>query len=399
MTPRTGNKPAFRNRKFFSPVMIGLCLCGCVYAGESANEATEKESELESIRYLIKNVQGNIKEAQGESELLQKELKENEIAAADALLILGDIEQQIKTGGNHLLDLGKKKDIYQDSLAREREHLVYQIRSAYKIGRNDYLKLLFNQEDPALVGRVLTYYDYQNRTRVNRMNEIARQLAALDQIEQTIRHEAETLQQLKNRQTEIIDQFNTSRTSRKEIIERLHFYIEEQGLQLSLLQENERELERLLLQLRDEKTDTIEIYEDIPPFNSLKGKLKWPVPGQITKRFGSTKKGGKLRWQGVIVSTDTGTDVHAVGSGKVVFADWFRNLGLLIILDHGDGYMSLYGHNQSLAKNTGDWVLAEEMIASVGDSGGQTLPGLYFEIRKEGTPLDPSLWCQDIARR
>ena len=379
--------------------MIGLCLCGCVYAGESANEATEKESELESIRYLIKNVQGNIKEAQGESELLQKELKENEIAAADALLILGDIEQQIKTGGNHLLDLGKKKDIYQDSLAREREHLVYQIRSAYKIGRNDYLKLLFNQEDPALVGRVLTYYDYQNRTRVNRMNEIARQLAALDQIEQTIRHEAETLQQLKNRQTEIIDQFNTSRTSRKEIIERLHFYIEEQGLQLSLLQENERELERLLLQLRDEKTDTIEIYEDIPPFNSLKGKLKWPVPGQITKRFGSTKKGGKLRWQGVIVSTDTGTDVHAVGSGKVVFADWFRNLGLLIILDHGDGYMSLYGHNQSLAKNTGDWVLAEEMIASVGDSGGQTLPGLYFEIRKEGTPLDPSLWCQDIARR
>ena len=309
---------------------------------------------------------------------MQKELKENEIAAADALLILGDIEQQIKTGGNHLLDLGKKKDIYQDSLAREREHLVYQIRSAYKIGRNDYLKLLFNQEDPALVGRVLTYYDYQNRTRVNRMNEIARQLAALDQIEQTIRHEAETLQQLKNRQTEIIDQFNTSRTSRKEIIERLHFYIEEQGLQLSLLQENERELERLLLQLRDEKTDTIEIYEDIPPFNSLKGKLKWPVPGPITKRFGSTKKGGKLRWQGVIVSTDTGTDVHAVGSGKVVFADWFRNLGLLIILDHGDGYMSLYGHNQSLAKNTGDWVLAEEMIASVGDSGGTTPPPLFL---------------------
>ena len=379
--------------------MIGLSLFNSVLAGDVAGEAIRKETELDSIRFLIKNVQGNIKEAQGESELLQQELQENEIAATDALKKLGVIDEQITTGENRLRELEQKKGIYQNSLSREKDHLVYQIRAAYRIGRNNYVKLLLNQEDPALVGRVLTYYDYQNRARVNRIHEINTQLETISRIETNIRDETESLQRLKDKQTENIEEFNSFRTSRKEIIERLSHYIEEQGIQLNLLQENERELEGLVQELRDRKKSTIEIYEDIPPFNDLKGKLRWPVTGKITKRFGSTKKEGKLRWQGVILSTGNGSDVHAVGSGKVVFADWFRNLGLLIILDHGDGFMSLYGHNQSLAKKTGDWVLADELIASSGDSGGQSQPGLYFEIRKNGIPQDPGLWCRDVARR
>jgi septal ring factor EnvC (AmiA/AmiB activator) len=331
--------------------------------------------------------------------LLQQELRANEISAADALTKLHDIERQIDKKGTHLQKLRDTKEHHQDNLARERDRLTHQIRTAYRIGRNDYLKLLLNQEDPALVGRVLAYYDYQNRARVDRINAVIQQLDALNQVEQTIKDEAEALQQLKYRQVGKLDEFKTFRRSRKEIIARLQHYIGQQGTQLTTLQENERDLENLLQQLRDEKVVTIEIFEDIPPFNSLKGKLEWPVPARITTRFGSRKKGGKLKWQGVRLNTDAGTDVHAVGTGKVVFADWFRNLGLLIILDHGDGFMSLYGHNQSLAKKTGDWVLPGEIISSVGDSGGQNQSGLYFEIRKDGTPLNPSQWCQNVSKR
>ena len=136
------------------------------------------------------------------------------------------------------------------------------------------------------------------------------------------------------------------------------------------------------------------MYEDMPPFGSLKGQLKWPVAGRLLERFGSQKKGGNLKWQGVLIDAESGTRVNAVGAGKVVFADWFRNLGLLIIIDHGDGYMSLYGHNQNLLKNTGDWVMPGETIATVGDSGGQTDTALYFEIRQGAEPLNPSLWCK-----
>ena len=385
--------------KFVLQIIIGLCLNMWVYAEESSPETRDEESELESIRFQISNVQSNIKEAESESESLQQELKENEIAAAEALTKLNDIENQIIKKGTRLQKLEKTKVLHQGNLARERKYLAYQIRTAYKIGRNDYLKLLLNQEDPALVGRVLAYYDYQNRARVDRINTVTQQLDSLNQVEKTINNETEALRELKSRQVEKLDEFNAFRTSRKEITTRLQNYIEQQGTQLTLLQENKRELENLLQKLRDEKVDAIEIYEDIPPFNSLKGKLSWPTSGRIINRFGGTKKGGKLKWQGVILNADTGTEVHAVSLGKIVFADWFRNLGLLIILDHGDGFMSLYGHNQNLAKKTGDWVLAGETIASVGDSGGQSQSGLYFEIRKDGTPLNPSLWCQNISRR
>jgi septal ring factor EnvC (AmiA/AmiB activator) len=127
----------------------------------------------------------------------------------------------------------------------------------------------------------------------------------------------------------------------------------------------------------------------------MKGKLSWPVAGRLITRFGTEKKEGRLRWNGVRIAAESGASVNAVGPGKVIFADWFRNLGLLIIIDHGHGYMSLYGHNADLTRKAGEYVNMGEQIASVGDTGGQGEPALYFEIRQQGTPLDPALWCRD----
>ena len=174
---------------------------------------------------------------------------------------------------------------------------------------------------------------------------------------------------------------------------KLQSYISDQGRQLQVLQRNEQEIETLVNQLRHQE-NIVKSFEEVPPFTNLKGKLKWPVIGKIGAHYGRSRKGGKLKWQGVLIRAVSGADVHAVSTGKVIFADWFRNLGLLIIIDHGNGYMSLYGHNERLLKKVGDWVLADESIAKVGDTGGQEQPNLYFEIRSSGMPVDPALWCK-----
>jgi septal ring factor EnvC (AmiA/AmiB activator) len=176
-------------------------------------------------------------------------------------------------------------------------------------------------------------------------------------------------------------------------VARLREYIASQDRELQLLRKNERDLATLLDRLGDEAT-LVESFEKLPPFTALKGSLEWPVRGAIAERYGAPRKGGRLRAQGVTISAPAGSDVRAISAGMVIFADWFRNLGLLIIVDHGDGYMSLYGHNEALAKKAGDMVGSGEVIARVGDTGGQDETSLYFEIRENGAPVDPGLWCR-----
>ena len=271
--------------------------------------------------------------------------------------------------------------------------MAQQARAAYKAGRNDYLKLLLNQEDPNLIGRILVYYDYFNRARSNRIEKINKSLDEINRIKVNIQAEKGKLDNLRNEQLGKLEDFTQSRNARKQIIQKLQEYINDTGKQLQVLQRNEREIEELVSGLQQQDS-IVRSFEETPPFNTLQGKLKWPVSGKISSRYGALRKGGKLKWQGVMIRADAGTDVRAISSGKVVFADWFRNLGLLIILDHGNGFMSLYGHNERLLKKVGDWVPADENIAKVGDTGGQEQPNLYFEIRNGGVPVNPGLWCK-----
>ncbi|MCG8379417.1 MAG: peptidoglycan DD-metalloendopeptidase family protein [Proteobacteria bacterium] len=354
----------------------------------------DKASELESLRIRIKDVETKIRGAQDEAERLRKELRENEITTAETLTRLHDIELAISEKNAELKELSFEQLEYEKDMELEKEKLIHQIRSAYQIGRNDYIKLILNQQDPVLMGRALAYYDYHNRARTERIDNVKQTLANLSEIQSSIQSETLKLETLKSEHENKLTDFHQYRASRYDIITRLQNYIAEQDVELQTLQENERELGKLFQGLKQEETVTIEMFEDMPPFNTLKGRLDWPVNGKLLKRFGNSKKGGNLKWQGVLIDAETGTDVKAIGTGKVVFADWFRNLGLLIIIDHGDEYMSLYGHNQNLLKNTGDWVLAGEKIATVGDSGGQQDTALYFEIRKGAEPLNPTLWCR-----
>jgi murein hydrolase activator len=367
--------------------------CPFALAAEINTEQIEKDHQLQNIRSKIKNVESGIEEAKEEIDSLLVNLRKNEQARVDLLVKIKKSEKKIDTKDKHLKELADSKDKQEALLNTQRDHLSEQIRAAYKTGRSNYLKLLLNQEKPEQVGRMLAYYEYDTRARADQIASINLVLSEISSLEEKIQVETQQLTLLQINQKAKLDEFKSFRNSRRTTRNKLQAYIDEQDIQLQLLQKDEQELTKLVGKLKHQEL-AIQVYEDMPPFNSLQGKLNWPVRGKIASRFGSTRKGGKLKRQGVTIVAKSGDEVKAITAGKVVFADWFRNMGLLLILDHGDGFMSLYGHNERLLKKSGDWVLADELIARVGDTGGQQKSGLYFEIRQSGNPVNPTLWCK-----
>ena len=357
------------------------------------DERKDKEKEFESVRSQIKIVKTKIKSAEDDIEQMLAELQKHEIAATDATNTLTEINSSITAKKKRLSALNDEFNSLDKKLEKERKLLSEQVQAVYQAGRGNYIKLLLNQEDPAMIGRILAYHNYYNQVRIRRINDVASSLEQLKTLQYEINEETEKLILLHSDQETRLEEFNSYRQDRREALARLRSFVNDQDRQLQTLQKTERALARLFDNLKRQAAIT-EKHEDAPPFISLKGKLTWPVRGKIRTRYGTLKKGGKLKSRGVTFEAEAGTRVHAISTGKVVYADWFRNLGLLLILDHGDGFMSLYGHNESLLKKPGDWVEKGNPIAKTGDTGGQQYTGLYFEIRQGGNPLNPSLWCR-----
>ncbi len=262
------------------------------------------------------------------------------------------------------------------------------------MGREPYLKLLLNQQDPATLGRSLAYYGYFNRLRSARMSEAAMRLASLTALERTIREETAQRQALREQEMGERQALTASLTARGEVLAKLGSEIRAKGDELERAMQDEEQLAELLRKLAPALARVPrESGASGTPFAAFKGKLMWPVRGHISARYGAERLEGRLKWQGVLIEALEGGEVRAVSHGRVAFSDWLRGLGQLVIIDHGGGYMTLYGHNQALFKEAGDWVEAGEVIASVGASGGRDKPGLYFEVREQGEPRDPLAWC------
>ncbi len=370
-------------------IIVTFIVCPVVYA----KDIKEKSAQLDSVRDKIEDVKTSMKKARIETRTLQAELRNNEIFSGSITQIMREIEQQLQQRSKRLDKLLAKKSSHEKVLAGQKLTLSQQVRSAYIVGKNDYLKLLLNQEDPARVGRVLAYHDYHNRAMAGRIHLSNTEIEAITKLTNNIDHENNALLKLKRSQLVKNKEVDELRKKRSVILAKLLDQVKKQGRELQVLQRQEQETKKLLEKL-SENQGSVAVFEDIPPFGSLKGQLDWPVQGKLLTRFGGNKREGKLKWQGVIIGADIGVEVKAISGGQVIFADWFRNLGLLMIVDHGSGYMSLYGYNQGLLKNTGDWVLPGETIALAGDSGGQLRSGVYFEIRNNGSPMNPAKWCR-----
>lgn len=352
--------------------------------------------------------QGKLQELTGEIKQLSSAIRMDKKTRKSILKGIADTEKKIGRLGRHvhklqrritrldqeLVALDKDKKIQQQMLDREKSQLRSLVMSAYATGRQERIKLFLNQQDPVLMNRIMTYYDYFNRERIKRIETARALIDDIRKTEETIHIKKLAVDSSYAEKNAQLEQIQQAKQARADLLARLDADIDAKTRSLSQLKEDAASLRKLLDNIQQQKIQQ----KRQQKFSSLKGKLNWPAKGFLSKFFGSDKVGG-VKWDGVFITAPEGREVRAVHHGKVAYADWLRGYGLLVIIDHGEGYMSLYGHNQTLFKEAGDWVDAGESIALVGNSGGQKNPGLYFSIRSKGKPSNPKKWCRKLKGR
>ncbi len=354
----------------------------------------DRAQRLERLQQAIESVSADIARTESKRKTASRELEQFDRQIARQARKLARLQADIDRTTRQLKRLRAQQ---RDILAQTRQHrqqLNRQARAAYLMGRQHPVKLLLQEEDPSRLGRMLVYYDYFNRHRLERLGALSGQLAKLQQIEQQLERENQRQQQLRQQYTRQQAELDKSRRQRLALIERLDRALEKSQQRLDKLRADHKRLAKLTQAIR-QATPAAGAAQT--RFAQLKGKLIWPVDGRIRHRYGSRRPTGSLRWQGLVIEAPSGTPVRAVADGEVVFAKWMRGFGFLIIVDHGGDYLSLYGHNQRLLKKIGDRVRQGDILATVGNSGGQKKPALYFEIRHRGKTINPGKWI--LARR
>ncbi|WP_295477839.1 murein hydrolase activator EnvC [uncultured Pseudomonas sp.] len=423
--------------------LVLICLLNPAFAED---ERAQTQKQIEAARQDIAELQKTLSKLQAEKSGVQKDLRTTETE-------MGKLEKQVEVLQNEL----KKTEVELQKLDHEKQQLnnakldqqrliAIQARAAYQSGRQEYLKLLLNQQHPEKFARTLTYYDFLSKARLQQLEQFNQTLRQLAKVEKDIdlqqaqllvqKSDLETRneelakvreerqkalaklnqdyksgdQKLQARQQEQAELNNVLKTIEETLARQAREAEEARQRALAAEREAEekRKREALARNSRDDDepapkrpahTPGIAVSSDGAvyggAFAEARGKLPWPINGRLLARFGEARGDDeRSRWDGVMISAAAGSQVHAVHGGRVVFADWLRGAGLLVILDHGNGYLSLYGHNQSLLKQAGDIVKAGEAISTVGNSGGQDTSALYFAIRQQGRPTDPAQWCR-----
>lgn len=374
-------------RNWFIALLISS-LCQAVLAADKPSAA-----DLKRLKKDIAAAQQRISRSTGQSNKLQQELRKTETQ-------LATIESSINRANNDIQQLQKQLTTLQQEeqqLAKlkqaQEQSIAEKITLSYRMGREQNIKLLLNQQDPRQLDRVRRYADYLNRAHLEALKDYQTTLAAIDENKTSINNNNQALLNKKELLTQQRQQLQSHYQQRNKTLNALKKDIQTDKQQVEKWQQEQKQLAALLKSV-NEAISAIKLPSDSVAFTAMKKKLPWPTQGKRLLRFGQKRRSGDLRWEGISIQAPSGQIVQAVHHGRVVFADWFSGKGLLLIIDHGGGYMSLYAHNQTLLREPGDWVSAGESIATVGNSGGLDNSELYFEIRHQGKPQNPSAWLQ-----
>jgi len=383
-------------RNYIKPVLLVILFGVLPFSPLSAQlsdaERAAKAEELERLRSRIETIIAERNEVQGRYTEVQKALRDTERQIGQRVRELTQLDEQLRLQNRHLKQLIQQQQQLQRDVQNQRQLLGEQVRAAYMIGRQEYLKLLLNQQDPAAISRTMTYYRYFNQARQERIEQALQSISQLDAVTRRLEEEKQVLQGMRDQQSAKKLALEKTHRQREQLVAQLSQELNTKEKQITQLRQDEQQLKAVLDAIEESFADLLPA-DKLQSFAAFKGRLTWPARGKVDNLYGQSRHKGRLKWNGVVIHANEGNTVHAVSRGRVAYADWLRGYGLLIILDHGDGYMSLYGHNQSLMKEVGDWVEADEAIASVGSSGGQQTAGLYFEIRHNGLPANPARWC------
>lgn len=376
-------------------LLVSLLTGNLPLAANALAQEEVSERQLKELRRDIDKLQGWLTEARGEHSVLENRLRDTEVQIGNLVTRIADNSREASELEQRLTRLRSEQRSLQAQLDQQAGYLRQQIRSAYSMGRQEYLKVLLNQQEPDRVARLLRYYDYINKKRTEQIEEYLSTARQLNVVQSEIITRGKTLEQVRRSLQERRNELLAEQKNRQQVVKQLSKEIAGRGNELKTLQADQKRLEKLL-EAVTEAIVKLPPPRDASPFPQMRGKLPWPIKGRVLSAYGSKQYNNRLTSHGLLIQAREGEEVRSVHGGRVVFADWLRGFGFMLIIDHGDGYMSLYGYNQTLRKQPGDWVHGGEIVATAGSTGGQQNNGLYFEIRSGGQPLDPIGW---IARR
>lgn len=353
-----------------------------------AQTATDTAAQLEQLKQQINQLEQQIDSELGDRTSLQRELRSQDLEIADLSVRQKDLELRIETLGELAGDLNARRTELESQVSLSRERIQLLLREQYQQGRQPRLKLLLSNQSPTELDRMMRYYEgltdaieQQAQQFSSQLNDLANTNTDIDANAAELAAESALLESQQR-------SLETVRIKRLKTLARISDSIDQKKGRVAALNADVERLAKLLEEI-NRSVDLLDLESGTEAFATRQAKLPWPVNGTILQAFGSERSR-----DGIVIALDAGNSVFAVHPGRVVFSEWLRGYGLLIIIDHGQGYMSLYGHNQSLLRQTGDWVGSKDAIAVSGSSGGYSRPALYFSIRREAKSVDPIKWLE-----
>jgi septal ring factor EnvC (AmiA/AmiB activator) len=376
---------------YFRAAVIGLLLAASHVP--ASDEETRTRERLEALVGEIRALGEELRNDKQERGNLREALRRSEVAIGNLQKDIRRTRDNLEEIRNELHDLEARRAELEVARGEQQEVISRDIQTAYQLGRQGQMKVLLNQERPDTLARAMAYYEYffeARNTRIDRYLEVMRDIDAIEpEIRQTATQLEITRERLDEQRLVLVDQ----KAQRQRDLDALNAAIASKDAALQKLDADREELERVL-EVLTEAIAELEVPADYRDFAALRGNMPRPVAGKPSNRFGRRRGDSQMRWQGLVIPAREGVTVQAIHHGRVVFADWLRGSGLLLIIDHGAGYMSLYAHNQTLLREVGEWVSAGAPVATVGNTGGQQEAALYFEIRANGKPTDPGPWLR-----
>ena len=375
-----------RCKQNIAAAVVMFCLCLTLQDAFADNDA-----KLQQISADIQKLEQWLKETRTEHDQLSQKLRQSDEAISAIVRKVEATRAQLKQEQARLKKLQQEQKQLRLLKNEHTQTLKQQVLASHQLGQQSGVKVLFNQQDPQSARRMMQYYGYFNRARMDSIDTVIANIQRLNRIEQAIAEQQDVLQQSENQLLNDQRALQKTQQQHKNLLAQLDQQIHQRRNSLQQKETDREELKQLIQEVVTLLDRSVR-EQDARPIRALKGKLPKPVQGRIVKAFGNQNRESRSHWQGWLIKASEGAPIKSIHHGRVVFSDWLRGFGLLIIVDHGDGYLSLYARNQSLLKSVGDWVHQGDTIATLGKSGGYPQPRLYFEIRHKGTPIDPATW-------
>ena len=381
----------------FLSALRGIALTLCLFAADAAQaqtETDEAEQRLEQVTRELDSLDTWLADADKRLTGLQAGISRADEEVADVDRRIRGLQTEITEAKQALAELEARRQQVEQRRIEQAGRIAGHVRAAHRLVGSGFFKMLLNRESPDAVDRIVRYHRYFVEARLEALDAYTGTLVEIDEIRQATHEREQTLaaqqDELKSR-TALLGE---RRRERETLVGSLLREMRDKRVARDQLVRDRKRLEALLTEIVQQMSETQGVL-----FAASKGKMQWPVAGRVLHRFGESRADGRMKWEGIYLAAPDGTRIHAIHSGRVVFAAWLRGFGLLTIIDHGDRHMSLYGNADTLLKQAGDWVEGGEPIASAGRSGGREVSGLYFEVRVNGRPANPTAWLRGRAPR